>query len=94
MRSWQSDLQALRGAIARVHTPTLLIWGAKDGAVDIRSSEVLLEKLPACERAIIPGAGHLPFEETPEEFNHLVLDFLARTSAKSSRPDLTSTGSL
>jgi pimeloyl-ACP methyl ester carboxylesterase len=94
MRSWQSDLQALRGAIARVHAPTLLIWGAKDGAVDIRSSEVLLEKLPACERTIIAGAGHLPFEETPEEFNQLVLDFLARTSAKSSRHDLTSTGSL
>lgn len=82
MRSWESDLRALGGAIERVHVPTLLIWGTKDGAVDMRSSDVLLEKLPVCERAIIPGAGHLPFEETPEEFNHLVLGFLERASGK------------
>jgi pimeloyl-ACP methyl ester carboxylesterase len=83
MRSWESDLRALGGAIERVRVPTLLIWGAKDSAVDVRSSEVLLQKLPACERLIIPGAGHLPFEETPEEFNQLVLDFLERVSAQS-----------
>ena len=83
MRSWESDLQALQGAIERVRVPTLLIWGTKDGAVDMRSSDVLLQKLPACEREIIAGAGHLPFEETPEEFNHLVLDFLKRVSAQS-----------
>ncbi|HEY7404312.1 MAG TPA: alpha/beta fold hydrolase [Candidatus Angelobacter sp.] len=80
---WQSDLQALREAIERVQVPSLLIWGTRDGAVDIRSSDVLLAKLPVCERAIIAGAGHLSFEETPEEFNRLVVDFLERVSAKS-----------
>ncbi len=83
MRSWEGDLRALGGAIERVRVPTLLIWGAKDSAVDIRSSEVLMQKLPACERTIIAGAGHLPFEETPDEFNQLVLDFLERVSAQS-----------
>jgi len=24
------------------------------------------------------GVGHLPFEETPDEFNRLVLDFIER----------------
>jgi pimeloyl-ACP methyl ester carboxylesterase len=80
---WQSDLHALHAAIERVEAPSLLIWGTKDGAVDLRSSDVLMKKLPACERVIIPGAGHLSFEETPEEFNRLVLGFQDRVSARS-----------
>jgi 4,5:9,10-diseco-3-hydroxy-5,9,17-trioxoandrosta-1(10),2-diene-4-oate hydrolase len=78
LRSWENDLKALRTAIERVQSPTLLIWGTRDGAVDLRSAEALRKKLPACELAIIEGAGHLPFEEAPEEFNRLTLDFLKR----------------
>ena len=29
-----------------------------------------------CQLELIEGAGHLPFEETPDEFNRLVLDFV------------------
>ncbi|HKD80035.1 MAG TPA: alpha/beta hydrolase [Candidatus Angelobacter sp.] len=79
---WQGDLKALQGAIERVKVPVLLLWGTKDGAVDIRSADTLMEKLCQCERATIEGAGHLPFEETPEEFNRLVLDFLERVSLR------------
>src|SRR5262249_7047155 len=78
VRCWERDLLAVGAAIERVRVPTLLIWGTKDDAVDIRSSDVLMEKLPACERAIIPDAGHLTFEETPDEFNRLVLGFLEK----------------
>jgi pimeloyl-ACP methyl ester carboxylesterase len=81
LRHWEHDVAALRGAIARVQARSLLIWGTRDGAVDLKSSEALMRVLPECERALIQGAGHLPFEETPEEFNRLVLDFLERTSA-------------
>lgn len=76
LRSWERDMAALSKAVERVQSPTLLIWGTRDGAVDLRSAEALRKKLPACELAIIEGAGHLPFEETPEEFNRLTLDFL------------------
>lgn len=78
LRSWERDLEALRSAAERVHAPTLLIWGTRDGAVDLRSAQVLTRKLPQCELAIIEGAGHLPFEETPEEFNRVVMEFLDR----------------
>jgi len=27
----------------------------------------------------MPGIGHLPYEEAPEEFNRVLLDFLGRT---------------
>ena len=80
LRHWENDVAALRGAIARVQARSLLIWGTRDGAVDLKSSETLMRVLPECERALIQGAGHLPFEETPDEFNRLVLGFLERTS--------------
>jgi pimeloyl-ACP methyl ester carboxylesterase len=61
-----------------VQARSLLIWGTLDGAVDPGSSRALMRVLPQCDRALIEGAGHLPFEETPDEFNRLALDFLDR----------------
>jgi 4,5:9,10-diseco-3-hydroxy-5,9,17-trioxoandrosta-1(10),2-diene-4-oate hydrolase len=80
LRSWESDMRALRGAIAQVRVPVLLVWGTKDGAVDLRSADDLRRILPHCEMALLPGVGHLPFEENPEGFDRLVLDFLARSA--------------
>ena len=78
LRNWDKDVEVLRRAIPQVQARTLLIWGSRDGAVDPRSCAPLQKALPHCESAIIPGAGHLPFEETPEEFNRLALEFLSR----------------
>lgn len=82
LRCWDKDLRVVRAALERVQAPSLLIWGTKDTAVDIRSAGMLMQKMRGCERAVIEGAGHLPFEETPEEFNRLVLNFLDRISAQ------------
>jgi pimeloyl-ACP methyl ester carboxylesterase len=83
LRSWENDVNALSKAIPRITVPSLLIWGTRDGAVDLRSAEKLRRSLPASELKLIEGAGHLPFEETPDEFNRLVLDFVDRTRAQS-----------
>lgn len=83
LRSWEDDVNALSKAIPRITVPSLLIWGTRDGAVDLRSAEQLKRALPARELKLIDGAGHLPFEETPDEFNRLVLDFVERTRAES-----------
>lgn len=82
LRRWQKDVSAIEEAIERVRTPTLLVWGTRDTAVDMRSADVLMQKLSVCELVMIEGAGHLPFEETPAEFNRLVLNFLKRNSAR------------
>jgi len=78
LRCWDKDIAALRTAIPQVKARSLLVWGTRDGAVDIRSAEFLKQALQDCELAVIEGAGHLPFEETPETFNKLVLEFLER----------------
>jgi pimeloyl-ACP methyl ester carboxylesterase len=79
LHRWQKDVGSVKEAIPKLQCPALLIWGTHDGAVDPRSAEKLCHELPNAELKWIPGAGHLTFEESPEEFNRLVLDFLART---------------
>lgn len=76
LRNWQADMVALREAIPRVQAPTLLVWGSRDGAVDPSSADSLRMALRQCRVELLPGVGHLPFEETPEVFNRLVLDFI------------------
>lgn len=78
LRKWQPDLDSLEGVIPQLKIPTLLIWGTQDKAVDPRSAMTLKERLPQAELKLIPGAGHLPFEEAPEEFNQIVLEFLEK----------------
>jgi pimeloyl-ACP methyl ester carboxylesterase len=81
MGHWEKDLTALRAAIPQIKARTLLVWGTRDGAVDVKSSEPLQAALPGSKLELVEGAGHLPFEETPEIFNHLVLEFLKNDSA-------------
>jgi pimeloyl-ACP methyl ester carboxylesterase len=76
LRSWEKDVNALRAAVPRITARSLLIWGTRDSAVDIGSAEALKRALPDCQLKVIEGAGHLPFEERPDEFNRLVLDFI------------------
>ncbi|HZU31351.1 MAG TPA: alpha/beta fold hydrolase [Candidatus Angelobacter sp.] len=78
LRSWEKDVSALQDAFPRIHARSLLIWGTRDGAVDLRSSEKLMQSLPGCERVLFQGVGHLPFEEAPDEFNRLTLEFLGK----------------
>ncbi len=78
LRTWQSDMDALRPHIPKITAPTLLISGNRDGAVDPRSCEILQQQIPNCELITLAGLGHLPFEEAPEQFNQIVLKFLRK----------------
>jgi len=82
LRKWRPDLAYLEKVIPRLNIPALLIWGTHDQAVDPRSATVLQQRLPQAELKLIAGAGHLPFEESPEEFNRLTLEFLERLPRK------------
>jgi len=76
IRSWTSDMKVLGEVLGVVATlPTLLIWGDRDRAVGVRSGERLAELLGA-RLLVIPGAGHLPFAETPEVCNKAVREWL------------------
>jgi len=81
MRSWPSDIRGLPGALAEIReVPTLLVWGSRDHAVLPTSAEPLAKCFDQVEVNIIEGAGHLPYEETPDEFNAAVKKFLRSRS--------------
>lgn len=76
---WNADLSKMEDALRKIsHIPTLLIWGSKDGAVYPESAAELVKRLPRAELVFMKRAGHLPYEEFPDEFNRLVCDFLRR----------------
>lgn len=80
-RHWTADQQELEQAIRRLrHIPTLLLWGSTDVAVYAHSAEQLRRQFDQCEVTVFPGVGHLPYEETPEQFNSVVLRFLTATA--------------
>jgi pimeloyl-ACP methyl ester carboxylesterase len=76
-QSWKTDMQKLEAALPAIsRIPALLLWGDKDETVPARSAARLQRCFRAAELEILPGIGHLPYEEAPEEFNRRVLRFL------------------
>lgn len=74
---WRTDLIELEQALERIKDlPVLLIWGSQDSAVPLRSANELHKRWPGSELAVLRGAGHLPYEEAPEEFQEILLRYL------------------
>jgi len=77
LRSWHDDLTAIHQALAEIGgIPTLLLWGSRDRAVYPSSIHQLQRYLKNSAMVMFHGAGHLPYEEVPEEFNRVLCDFL------------------
>ena len=80
--TWTADLRELEGCLPRLGgIPTLLMWGSKDPAVYASSLKPLARHFPNSRSILFPGIGHLPYEECPEEFNRVLIEFLARPIA-------------
>ncbi|MGB6784615.1 MAG: alpha/beta hydrolase [Nitrosotalea sp.] len=61
-----------------IKVPTLLIWGKEDKMIPIEYSKEFVSSIPGCDFVVMNGCGHTPYEEKPNEFSKLVLDFLSR----------------
>ena len=78
LRSWFDDMGLLKIALAGiVEKPTLLIWGDQDHTVGLGSAHRLQQVLVRSKLLVIPGAGHIPFAEMPDECNRAMRDWLA-----------------
>lgn len=80
VRRWSADMSLLQSALSKLAAkPTLLIWGDRDRAVGLPSGRQLEQILPQSSLVVIPGAGHIAFEEMPEICNQKMRDWLTKT---------------
>jgi len=63
--------------LSRVSAPTLVIWGARDQTLAPASFLELVRLLPSARGEPLFPCGHVPHQCHAENFNHLVLEFLA-----------------
>jgi 3-oxoadipate enol-lactonase len=63
--------------LGEVSVPTLVLMGDEDFDDILRIGDRLAAEIPGAERATIADAAHLPNLERPDEFDRIVLGFLA-----------------
>ncbi|MBN1596087.1 alpha/beta hydrolase [candidate division FCPU426 bacterium] len=71
----------------RLQGNCLLIWGEKDQITPSAAGERLMQRINRCQLQVIPGVGHLPHEEAPEEVHRRIRDFLLSTEKPEAQPD-------
>jgi 4,5:9,10-diseco-3-hydroxy-5,9,17-trioxoandrosta-1(10),2-diene-4-oate hydrolase len=81
VQRWFVDMGLLRSALrGLVAKPTLLIWGDRDRAVGLNSARELQRTLPQSSLIVLPGVGHIAFEEMPDICNQAMRDWLINPS--------------
>lgn len=62
----------------QVTIPTLVMAGDMDDDIVMAIADLMSTEIDGAQKVIIHGAAHLPSMEKPEEFNQIVLEFLAK----------------
>ena len=62
--------------LAGLKVPVLVIHGEEDQLIPLAEAEAMAAALPMSRLEVIPGAGHLPNLEKPQEFNDAGREFL------------------
>jgi pimeloyl-ACP methyl ester carboxylesterase len=77
---WQfPDNPQLQRYLYRVRTPTLIVWGERDGFVPAMHGQAYHKGIANSEFVSVPNAGHLPHVEQEMACLQIVLNFLRRS---------------
>jgi TAP-like protein len=77
VQRWFVDMGLLRSALTGLAAkPILLIWGDRDRAVGLTSGHELQRVLPQSRLMVLPGVGHIAFDEMPEICNQAMREWL------------------
>jgi pimeloyl-ACP methyl ester carboxylesterase len=68
--------QQVEQELAGIQTPTLLIWGERDGLVPVSVGYELRRLIPQSRLLVLKGANHVPMFHDPRRFNAALLHFL------------------
>ena len=63
--------------LAKVTTPTLIVWGKQDAIVPVECGDLYHRAIPNSTLKVIDHCGHSPQIEKPEEFHKTVGEFLS-----------------
>jgi pimeloyl-ACP methyl ester carboxylesterase len=74
LREFRFD--SLGGRLSSVQTPTLILWGDADRWIALRDGSRFAHELPRSEFVVLEHTGHDAPEESHDEVNRLLLDFL------------------
>ncbi|UCF18329.1 MAG: alpha/beta fold hydrolase [Gemmatimonadota bacterium] len=74
-----------RPLLPRITLPVLVIGGSEDSLAPPEPTRAWARALPNAIVHFIKGAGHVSNLERPEEFNHLLSDFLGQVTSRSVR---------
>jgi pimeloyl-ACP methyl ester carboxylesterase len=84
---WWAQLEAAavykeRGVnVEQIAVPALVVHGDLDRVVPVSNGRLLAARLPRAQLVVLPGRGHVPMLEEPEEFSAAVCAFLDRFDA-------------
>ncbi len=66
--------------LAKVTTPTLIVWGRQDAIIPVECGELYEKAIANSNLKIIDNCGHSPAVEKPQEFGAAVTEFLSNLS--------------
>jgi len=73
---------SLRGRLAAIATPTLVVWGEADRIVDPGYGRAYAAAIPGARFELLTETGHLPQLESPEKLLQVVWDFAEAPAAR------------
>jgi len=74
-------------ALNRLHMtaqlPVMLVWGDDDRIIPVAHGHAAHRAVPGSRLEILPGIGHFPHVEAPDQVTELLADFIATTQRRS-----------
>jgi len=77
--------QDFRTSLSRITAPALVIHGGDSQVYPDEATMFVADAMPHGERAVIPGAGHVPHLEAPDQFLNLIEAFVRKTRQPETR---------
>lgn len=73
---------AMADRIGEITAPTLVLFGAEDRIINPSAAQTFGERIKGAKVVLLPGIGHLPMEEAPEDTANAIADFLVQALAQ------------
>ncbi|MGZ8846969.1 MAG: alpha/beta fold hydrolase, partial [Pyrinomonadaceae bacterium] len=64
--------------VGAIKAPTLVLSGDADAIVPVQNSRNLAQQIPRARLRLVEGGSHLFFIEQPDNFNRIVVEFIAQ----------------